>query len=82
VWTGQLSIGQLTSFSMYLGQLIWPMFAAGWVLSLLERGRAAWARLDPLLQALPSVADDGQVEQIHAERMDIDHLGFHYPGQE
>ncbi|HXA47025.1 MAG TPA: ABC transporter transmembrane domain-containing protein, partial [Burkholderiaceae bacterium] len=26
VWRGELSIGALTSFSMYLGQLIWPMF--------------------------------------------------------
>ena len=26
---GELSVGQLTSFTMYLGQLIWPMFAMG-----------------------------------------------------
>ena len=45
VWQDQLTIGALTSFTMYLGQLIWPMFAAGWVLSLIERGRAAWQRL-------------------------------------
>ncbi len=32
VWHGELTIGALTAFSMYLGQLIWPMFAAGWVL--------------------------------------------------
>ena len=32
VWQDQLTVGQLTSFSLYLGQLIWPMFAAGWVL--------------------------------------------------
>ena len=37
----EISIGQLTAFTIYLGQLIWPMFAAGWVLALLERGRAA-----------------------------------------
>ena len=41
VWQGALSVGMLTAFSMYLGQLIWPMFAAGWVLALIERGRAA-----------------------------------------
>src|SRR3954469_11218177 len=29
VWRNELTVGQLTSFSMYLGQLIWPMFAAG-----------------------------------------------------
>ncbi|MDB5951399.1 MAG: transporter ATP-binding protein, partial [Massilia sp.] len=27
VWNGELTIGALTSFTMYLGQLIWPMFA-------------------------------------------------------
>ncbi|HEY9107900.1 MAG TPA: ABC transporter transmembrane domain-containing protein, partial [Roseateles sp.] len=45
----EISIGELAAFTMYLGQLIWPMFAAGWVLALLERGRAAWARLAPVL---------------------------------
>ncbi|MCP1120751.1 ABC transporter transmembrane domain-containing protein [Robbsia andropogonis] len=59
VWTGQMTIGNLTSFSMYLGQLIWPMFAAGWVLSLIERGRAAWTRLNPLLSAESEVDDNG-----------------------
>ena len=49
VWQGQLTVGQLTSFSLYLGQLIWPMFAAGWVLSLVQRGKAAWGRLQPVL---------------------------------
>ena len=29
VWHDQLTVGQLTAFSLYLGQLIWPMFAAG-----------------------------------------------------
>ncbi|VEB40487.1 Probable multidrug resistance ABC transporter ATP-binding/permease protein YheI [Chromobacterium violaceum] len=54
VWHGQLTIGALTSFSMYLVQLIWPMFAAGWVLSLLQRGAAAWRRLQPVLDAEPT----------------------------
>ena len=44
---------------MYLGQLIWPMFAAGWVLSLIERGKAAWERLDPVLRAPLSIDDHG-----------------------
>ena len=37
VWRDEMTVGQLTSFTMYLGQLIWPMFAAGWVLALVER---------------------------------------------
>ena len=59
VWQEQLTVGTLTAFSMYLGQLIWPMFAAGWVLSLIERGKAAWNRLRPVLEQVPQVQDDG-----------------------
>ena len=64
VWQDQLTVGQLTSFSLYLGQLIWPMFAAGWVLSLLERGKAAWGRLQPVLDAPLSVDDHGTTAQV------------------
>lgn len=82
VWIGQLSIGGLTSFSMYLGQLIWPMFAAGWVLSLLERGRAAWGRLDPMLSEAPSVDDEGTRDTIHPDTLRFEQVGFHYPQQD
>ncbi|HXV35524.1 MAG TPA: ABC transporter transmembrane domain-containing protein [Myxococcota bacterium] len=64
IWQDQLSIGQLTSFTMYLGQLIWPMFAAGWVLSLLERGKAAWTRLQATLEAPLSIDDRGPLELV------------------
>ena len=59
----ELTIGTLTAFTMYLGQLIWPMFAAGWVLSLIERGKAAWARLDPMLREPLSVDDHGTLRR-------------------
>lgn len=82
VWHAQLSIGSLTSFSMYLGQLIWPMFAAGWVLSLLERGRAAWGRLDPILAEAPSVPDDGSIDTIKPDSLSFSQLTFRYRGQD
>ncbi|ATP27448.1 ABC-type multidrug transport system, ATPase and permease component [Chromobacterium violaceum] len=78
VWHGQLTIGALTSFSMYLVQLIWPMFAAGWVLSLLQRGAAAWRRLQPVLDAEPDVADDGRSTELAPGALVFDNLTFHY----
>jgi ATP-binding cassette subfamily B protein/ATP-binding cassette subfamily C protein/ATP-binding cassette subfamily B multidrug efflux pump len=82
VWTGQLTIGSLTSFTMYLGQLIWPMFAAGWVLSLIERGRAALARLQPLLEAPLTVVDEGTVAELHRGPLLLEGVRFAYTGQE
>ena len=78
----ELSIGQLTSFTMYLGQLIWPMFAAGWVLSLLERGRAAWGRLQPVLDAPLSLQDGGRLALPTEVPLHLQGLGFAYPGSE
>ena len=78
VWQGELTVGQLTSFSLYLGQLIWPMFAAGWVLSLLERGKAAWARLQPLLDAPLSIDDHGTVAAVQPGPIELEGVRFSY----
>ena len=45
----ELTLGQLTSFTMYLGQLIWPMFAIAWLFNIIERGSAAYSRIEHLL---------------------------------
>ncbi|KQV54045.1 MULTISPECIES: ABC transporter ATP-binding protein [unclassified Duganella] len=81
VWRGELTIGELTSFSMYLGQLIWPMFAAGWVLSLIERGRAAYARLQPMLDAPLTIEDHGSLPRVAPGNLELHGVGFAYPGQ-
>jgi ATP-binding cassette, subfamily B, multidrug efflux pump len=82
VWRGELTVGQLTSFSLYLGQLIWPMFATGWVLSLLQRGKAAWGRLQPVLDEPLSVVDHGTVPRVEPGPIAADGVRFHYPGQQ
>ena len=81
VWHKQLSVGALTSFTMYLGQLIWPMFAAGWVLSLVERGRAAWRRLEPLLGLPLSVEDTGTITTSPQGSVQIKAVYFSYSEQ-
>ena len=78
VWQNQITIGALTSFSMYLGQLIWPMFAAGWVLSLIERGRAALARLQPMLAAPLTVDDHGTVDKLAGGVLALEQVSFTY----
>jgi ATP-binding cassette subfamily B protein/ATP-binding cassette subfamily C protein/ATP-binding cassette subfamily B multidrug efflux pump len=81
VWRGELTLGQLTSFSLYLGQLTWPMFAAGWVLSLMERGKAAWSRLQPVLDAPLSIEDHGGVQRVSPGPLAVRGVRFNYPGQ-
>jgi ATP-binding cassette, subfamily B, multidrug efflux pump len=81
VWHGTLTIGALTAFTIYLGDLIWPMFAAGWVLSLTERGRAAWERLQPVLDTPLSIDDAGTVAAVAPGTLRFEHIELRYPEQ-
>jgi ATP-binding cassette subfamily B multidrug efflux pump len=80
VWHGELTIGQLTSFQLYLTQLIWPMFAAGWVMALWQRGRAAWGRLAAVLDEPLAIDDDGSIEKVLPGEIALRDLRFAYPG--
>lgn len=53
----ELTIGQLTSFTIYLGLLIWPMLAFGWLFNIVERGRASYNRVASLLSVNVDIKD-------------------------
>ncbi|WP_078598022.1 ABC transporter transmembrane domain-containing protein [Evansella clarkii] len=53
----ELTIGQLTSFTVYLGLLIWPMLAFGWLFNIVERGRASYDRVSALLKVKQDIVD-------------------------
>ncbi|MEN0614647.1 SmdA family multidrug ABC transporter permease/ATP-binding protein [Klebsiella indica] len=57
VLQGSMTLGQLTSFVMYLGLMIWPMLALAWMFNIVERGSAAYARIRTMLEEAPVVND-------------------------
>ncbi|WP_340613451.1 SmdA family multidrug ABC transporter permease/ATP-binding protein [Xenorhabdus thailandensis] len=66
VVNGSMTLGELTSFVMYLGLMIWPMLALAWMFNIVERGSAAYTRIRSLLQE-PLVTEDG-VLSLSSER--------------
>jgi len=52
----KISLGSFVMFQTYMGMLIWPMIAMGWVANLLERGRASLSRVRELLEERPAIA--------------------------
>lgn len=54
---GRITLGQLIEFNAYLAALVWPTLALGWMISLLQRGRASWERLQAILETQPIIAD-------------------------
>jgi ATP-binding cassette subfamily B protein len=65
---GRLSLGDLVAFLAYLNLLAWPTMAMGWMLSILQRGRAAMKRLDHILGTPPDITDAENVQPLEAVR--------------
>lgn len=57
VLRGEISLGDFSALTMYIGMLIWPMIAAGWVVHIIQRGFAAFARIREVLLTEPEVRD-------------------------
>ena len=54
--THHITLGQFVMFNTYMGLLVWPMIALGWVVNLMQRGRASWERIIELLDEKPTIA--------------------------
>jgi ATP-binding cassette subfamily B protein len=80
--TGQISLGALIAFYTYLGVLVWPMIALGWVTNIFQRGAASAGRLNYILQAKPQIDDrSARIRPGTALRGEIEfrNLAFTYP---
>ena len=53
---GRITLGSFVMFNTYMGMLIWPMIAFGWVVNLMQRGTASLNRINELLHQTPTVA--------------------------
>ena len=79
---GAISIGDFVAFTLYLGMLTWPMIAFGWVVNLLERGRASMERLNYIFDAPAEVDDRADVvPDFNVEgAIEFRNLNFQYNG--
>ena len=79
---GSLTLGQLTSFMMYLGLMIWPMLALAWMFNIVERGSAAYSRIRAMLAEAPVVNDGSEAVPEGRGVMNVDVRKFVYPQTE
>jgi ATP-binding cassette subfamily B protein len=56
VLAGRISLGSFVMFNTYMGILVWPMIALGWVVNLMQRGGASLARINQIFQEKPTIA--------------------------
>ncbi|WP_302320234.1 ABC transporter ATP-binding protein [Lactobacillus intestinalis] len=80
-----LSVGQLVSFIAYIGNMVWPMFAIGYLFNILERGSASYDRVEKLLNEKSLITDENADETLTAKDVegDLDYniKSFAYPDE-
>lgn len=80
VQIGRISIGDLVAFISYIGMMQWPLLAAGGLINTLERGNAAYDRVDALLDYTPSIVElDNPYRQSLNGDIAFDIQSFAYP---
>ncbi len=79
---GTMGIGDLVAFIGYLNLLAWPTMAMGWMLSIVQRGRAAMQRLEEIFAVVPEIRDDEGAQPVAAIQGAIEfrNVSFTYPG--
>jgi len=78
---GVITIGDFYAFNSYLGMLIWPMIAIGWIVNLYQRGTASLKRINKIFDSNPDVTDelaDHNITDIKGA-IKIKNLNYLYP---
>lgn len=77
---GDITIGGFIAFFQYLGMLVWPMIAIGWIVDMYQRGTASLKRLNNIFGVQPEI-DDQQANPNITKlegRIEVKNLNFSY----
>ncbi|XKG04005.1 ATP-binding cassette domain-containing protein [Exiguobacterium undae] len=80
VFTNDITLGQLVAFNIYLGMLIWPMYAFGELINVIQRGTASLDRLQATMRVKPLITSTPTVDVSTPETIEVSDLTFTYPG--
>ncbi|MEJ2194542.1 MAG: ABC transporter ATP-binding protein [Ignavibacteriaceae bacterium] len=81
VINGEMNIGEITAFIVYLGILIWPMIALGWVINLVQQSEASMKRLNKIFDQKYEIEDshitNHSIKKINGE-IEFRNVSFRY----
>lgn len=79
---GKISLGSFVMFNTFMGMLVWPMIAFGWVVNLMQRGKASMSRIQEYLRQEPSIAAPAEpVAMPEVASIRFDQAGLTFDGR-
>ncbi|GKU77659.1 ABC transporter ATP-binding protein [Paenibacillus sp. L3-i20] len=83
VFHNEISLGELVSFNIFLGMLIWPMFAIGELINIMQRGNASLDRVNETLGYKADVVNASKPVDVEKPTgIQFNDVTFRYPSSE
>lgn len=80
VFQNEVTLGELVSFNVYLGMMIWPMFAIGELINVMQRGNASLDRVNETLAYKQDVQNVKKPLRVYQpDCIDFEDVSFSYP---
>jgi len=80
---GKVTLGEFIAFNSYLGMLTWPMMALGWVLNMVQSGRASYKRIMQVMKEIAQVEEPKNPVRIdRIETIRFADLTYRYPSSQ
>lgn len=80
VSSGEMTVGQLVTFNVYLGLAVWPMIAIGELINVMQQGNASLDRVQETLNYEQDVQDPNNPIKVHSPNsLGFDEFTFQYP---
>ena len=76
---GEISLGNIAEFVIYVNMLTWPVASLGWVTSLVQRAAASQERINEFLLAIPDIKNTGTSKEPIKGDIEFENVSFTYP---
>ena len=76
---GEIEIGVLAEFIIYVTMLTWPVATVGWVTSIVQQAEASQKRINAFLKEEPTIKDGFSSKKIKAAAVVFEEVSFVYP---
>jgi len=77
-YTGDIKVGDIIAFIMYVNMLTWPFASVGWVTSIIQRASASQTRINEFLQAEPEIVNTSNETFETIESIEFKDVDFTY----
>ena len=82
VSTGDILVGDVIAFQVYMGSIMWPMFMIGDIITNYKRGKVATERINEVLKHDDEIERGGTKALETIESIEFKDFNFTYPGEE